>query len=90
MVYGPHEGDGEEREMLWNDMDRAMNRVGNGYRLCVLGDLNGYVGKRVRVGTTGVLGAPGENDNGRRIVKLSNEMGPYVCYTYFKHMMERR
>ena len=39
--YGPNERIGEERERFWNDMDRTMDRVGNGYRLCVLGDLNG-------------------------------------------------
>ena len=33
---GPNEGNGEEREKLWNDLDRVVNRVGDGYRLCVL------------------------------------------------------
>ena len=31
--YGSNEGNGEESE-------RIVDRVGNGYRLCVLGDLN--------------------------------------------------
>ena len=33
--YGPNEGDGKERdeERFWNDMDRILNSVGNGYRL---------------------------------------------------------
>ena len=39
--YDPIEGIGEERERFWNDMDRTMDRVGNGYKLCMLGDLNG-------------------------------------------------
>ena len=39
--YFPNEGIDEERERFRNDMDRTMNRVGNGYRLCVLGNLNG-------------------------------------------------
>ena len=38
--YGPNEEIGEERERFWNDMDRTMDRVGNGYRLCMLIDLN--------------------------------------------------
>ena len=38
--YGPSEGNGEERDRFWNDIDRILNRVGNGYRLCILGDLN--------------------------------------------------
>ena len=33
---------------------------------CVLGDLNGWVGDKVRVGITCAFTAPGENDNGRR------------------------
>ena len=44
------EGDGEEREGFWNDLARVVDRVGNGYRLCMLGDLNVWVGDRVRVG----------------------------------------
>ena len=27
--------------------DRNMDNIGNGYRLCVLGDLNGWIGDRV-------------------------------------------
>ena len=30
-----------EKERFWNDMDRTLDRVGNSYRLCILGDLNG-------------------------------------------------
>ena len=40
-VYGPTEGEVEERERFWNYLDRVVKRVGNGYKLCVLGDLNG-------------------------------------------------
>ena len=36
--YGPNEGDGEEKDILWNDMDRILARLGNGYRLFILGD----------------------------------------------------
>ena len=42
--YSTNEGIGEESERFWNDMDRTMGRVGNGYRLCILGDLNGWIG----------------------------------------------
>ena len=38
--HGPNEGDGEERDKLWNDMDRTLDSIGNVYRLCILGDLN--------------------------------------------------
>ena len=38
--YDPNE-DVEERERLWNDMDRTLDSVGNGYRFFILGDLNG-------------------------------------------------
>ena len=53
--YGPNEGDGEERDRFWNDMDRTLNSVRNGYRLCMLGDLNGRIGNRTRAGITGAL-----------------------------------
>ena len=39
-----------------------MDRIGNGYRLCVLGVLNGWIGDRVRAGITSDFGVPGEND----------------------------
>ena len=33
-----------------------MDRVANGYGLCVLGDLNGWIGYRVRVDKNGACG----------------------------------
>ena len=33
-------------------MDRVVARVGNGYKLCILGYLNGWVEDRERVGLT--------------------------------------
>ena len=48
-------------------MDRTLNNVRNGYRLRILGDLNGCIGDRTRTGITGASGVPGENDNGRRV-----------------------
>ena len=41
MGNGSNEVDGEEREKFWNDLNRIENRVGYGYRLRVLGVLNG-------------------------------------------------
>ena len=61
MGHGTNEGIGEEREGFWNDMDRTMERVGNGYRICVLEDMNGWIGDKVRSGITGAFGVPGEN-----------------------------
>ena len=49
--YDSTEGIGEESERFWNGMERTVDRVGNGYRLCVLGDLNGWIGDRVRAGS---------------------------------------
>ena len=62
-------------------MERTLNSVGNGYRLGILGDLNGWKGDRTRAGITGAFGVPVENDNGRRVV----ERGLCVGKTYFKH-----
>ena len=58
MVYDPTEGKVEGRERFWNDLDRVVNRVGNGYRLCALGHLNGLVRDRLMVGITGGFGEP--------------------------------
>ena len=51
--YDPNEGDGEERDCLWNDMDRILDSVGNRYRLCILGYLNGQIGDRTIASITG-------------------------------------
>ena len=45
-MYGPTEGDDEDREKFWNDLDRVLDKVCNRYRLCMMGDLNGWVGDR--------------------------------------------
>ena len=49
-------------------MDRTQDSVGNGYRLSILGDLNGWIEDRTRTGITSAFGVPGETDNGRRVV----------------------
>ena len=41
--YGPNEGNVEERERFLNDLVWIMDKVGNGYRLYALGDLNGWI-----------------------------------------------
>ena len=71
----PNEGDGEERDRFWNDMDRILDTVGNRYRLCILGNLNGWIGERTRAGITGAFGVSGENDNGRRGLEFYAERG---------------
>ena len=55
---------------FWNDMDRALDGVWNDYRLCILGDLNGWIGDRTTAGITGAFGVLGENDSGRRVVEF--------------------
>ena len=85
-LTGTNEGDGEERDRFWNDMDRILDRLGNGYRLCIPGDLNGWIGNRTRAIITGASGVPGESDNGRRVVEFYAERGLCVGNTYFKHM----
>ena len=51
MGYGSN-GDSEERDRFWNDMDRTLDIVENGYRLCILGNIP-------RSGITGAFGMPG-------------------------------
>ena len=62
-------------------MDRTLDSVGNGYRLCILGDINGWKG----VGITGAFGVQGENDNGRRVGEFCAERVPNVGNRYFKY-----
>ena len=55
-------------------MDRILDRLGNGYRLCILGDLNRWIGDRTRVGIIG-----------RRVVELCAERKLCLGNTYFEH-----
>ena len=75
VMYGRNEGDSEERDKVLSNMDRVLEGIGNGYRLCILGDLNGWIGDRVRAVITGAFGVPGENKNGRRLVEFCAERG---------------
>ena len=77
MCGGPNEGVNEERDRFWNNMDRTTDRVLNWYRLGLLGDLNGWIGDRLRASISGAFGVPGENENGRRVV--SSVLKGTVC-----------
>ena len=66
-------------------MDRTLDSVGNGYRLCILGYLNGWIGDKTRAGITGAFEAAGKNDNGRRVVEFCEEREVYVGNIYFKN-----
>ena len=76
--YSPTEEDAEERESFRNDLDRVVDIVE--YR-CVIGNLNGWVGDRVRDGITDGFGVPGENCNRRRGINFYDERG-YVWVTH--------
>ena len=54
-------------------MDIFLGRVGNGYRLCVMGDLNGWVKNRMRDGIIGESGVSGESKNERTGVHFCAE-----------------
>ena len=54
--YEPTEDD-EEKKIFWNI---CKNRVGIGFRLCILGYLNGWTGDGVRPDITGAFGVPAE------------------------------
>ena len=54
-------------------MDRTQDSVGIGYRLCILGDLNGWRGDKARASITCAFGVLGENDKGRRVVEFCAE-----------------
>ena len=50
-----------KKQKLWNDL----NRIGSGYRLCAMEDLNGWVSGWVKEDTTGAIGIPLKEDGGR-------------------------
>ena len=53
--------------------------------MCILSDLNRYIGDRIRACITVAFEVPGENDNGRRSLEFCSERGLCVGNTYFKH-----
>ena len=57
----------------------------NSYRLCLLKDLNGWVGDRMRVDMTCAFGDLGENDNGRRVIDLCVDRVLCMGNVYFMH-----
>ena len=59
-VYGPIEGDNKEKGEILERLRQGCRQI----RLCVLGDLNGWGWRQLRVIITGEFGVPGENDNG--------------------------
>ena len=73
--YGPNEGNGKEMEGFWNELNRTVDRTGNGYRLCVMGNMNGWIGDRVRAGITDAFAFPGDTYNRRRAVEFCDERG---------------
>ena len=68
-----------------NDLDKILNAVGNGYRLYVLGDMDGWIEDRLRGGITSTFRVPGENDKGRRVKEFYAEKGFVRGNTYFEH-----
>ena len=67
------EGDVEEKDRFWNEMGRILDRIENGYSLCILGDLNGWIGEVTGTCIPDGFRVPGENDNGRRVVEFCAE-----------------
>ena len=63
-------------------MDRILDSIGNGYRLCIVGDLNRWIGDWTRAALTDAFGVPGENDNGRRVVEFCAERGLCLGNTF--------
>jgi len=86
VAYGPvNDRSDEEKVRFWNDLGRAMNEIGNGYRVIVMGDLNGWVGDRVVKGIVGPFGVPGLNDSGERVMDFCAERELCIANTFFKH-----
>ena len=74
-----------KEERFWKDVGSIVDRARNGYMLCVPGNLNDWLGDRLRASITGGFGVPGENRNGRRVIDFCAEKGLCVGNAYFKH-----
>ena len=59
-------------------MNSTPDGEGNEYRLCILGNLNEWIGDR----TTDAFGVPEENDKGRRVVEFCEERGLCMGNTF--------
>jgi hypothetical protein len=84
--YGPSENSEEEEYMtFWNELNDVLDTVSLGFRMIVLGDLNGWIGDRKRDGVTGDFGVEGENENGKKVIDFCVDKGMCVCNTFFSH-----
>ena len=52
-----------------------MHRLGNEYRSCVLGDLDGWIGDWARADINGAFEVPGKNENGISVLEFCGEGG---------------
>ena len=68
------------KEMVKKGTDSGMTE-----RLCILEDLNGWIGDKTRAGITSAFEVPGENDNDRKVVEFCEKRGLCVGNTYLKH-----
>ena len=53
--------------------------------MCLLGDINGWIGDRTIAGIADAFGVLKENENVRRVVGVCAEREHFVSNTYFKH-----
>ena len=74
VLYGPTVGWGDREE-------RVEDRVGNRYRLWVLGDVNERVRDREKEDIIGAFGVPGRNTHVRRVADFCAESGLCVGNT---------
>ena len=49
------------------------------------GDVNGWIGERVKSSITGTFGVPGKNGSGRRVVEICVQRGLCIGNIYFEH-----
>ena len=53
--------------------------------MMLAGNLNGWIGDKVRTDITDPFRVPGDNENGRRVVEFCVERELCVGNTYFEH-----
>ncbi|XP_019744436.1 uncharacterized protein LOC109527143 [Hippocampus comes] len=89
--YAPQVGcELEEKEKLWNEMDRVTESIPRGERVVIGADLNGHVGEGNR-GDEEVMGKFGLRDRnleGQAVVDFAKRMEMAVVNTYFQKREE--
>ena len=71
----------KERGKESNDLGRSLDSVGHGYKFCVEGGMNKWVGDRLRENRTDAYTFPVENENGGNS-SMSKRISTWIIYIH--------